>query len=741
MRKSTEIAIYVVLILLFISANAFAIFYTLWSTPVTVKIKGFKISAFPSSKTVLRGERVAYTITITSINGFDQTVELLVYGAPAGTTATLNPAMVTTPSDGSINSTLTVSVAATAVTGDYSLTVTGKSGTLTYSVGIHLTITAMHPYQIEIYPASFSLMPGESITLTATLKDAYGIPLPGKIIGWGIGGDPLLSGMLKSNYLPTDYAGRSFATYTAGEVPCETSVKVNAWFYETGSKECHVVSMGKVLPNPPLTMPLLIFGVFLLLTRALPHKSFRRTLITVFIFVFSFILSYPLGFSYNFSSFVLSAKVPTWFLAGFLFLVIITVSYSMLEQSVKWGLVFGICYWVGMIVGLVLPQPENYMAYAGIDAIQIAISSTAVEGLIFSGILATIARLSHWTRIRKLPPLPISAPTAPTGPTPPSPSIYPKEVSISTVPTTTLSTLKWPDIEDYKTSFQSPQYFVLDSDLKNGVIELDRWGIPKAISGRYGCVFKIYHGNHIYAAKCYTLPMEYLEKRYEQISRYLGKVGLPFFVDFTYIPKGIIVHGETYPILKMNWIEGKRLDKFITDNLHNSNLLKRVAEKFIDCIIELQKNQIAHGDLHHENIMVLSSDKENSFKLFLIDYDGIYIPKFSGEISPELGHPNYQHPKRDAKHYDQRLDNFASLLIYLSLLAISENPQLWEKYHDDDCLILTQKDLKNPLKSDVIKDLLRSSSQKVQKLTKLLLEALNEDPLSDRTCPKHFKTI
>jgi len=413
MRKSTKVAIYVVLIILFISADAFAIFYTLWSTPVAVKIKGFKLSAFPSSQTVLRGEKTAYTITITSINGFNQTVELAVYGAPTGITATVNPALVSPPSDGSINSTLTVSVATTAVTGNYSLTVTGKSGTLTYSAGIYLRITAMHPYYIEIYPSSFSLMPGDSITLTATLKDAYGLPLPGKIIGWGVGGDPLLSGTLKSNYLPTDYAGRSFATYTAGEVPCETSVRVDAWFYETGSEECHVVSIGKVSTNPPLTMPLLIFGVFLLLTRALSHKSFRRTLIMIFVLGFSFTLSYPLGFSSRFSSLVLSAKVPAWFLVGLLFLGIMAISLTMLEQSIKCGLVFGICCWIGIILGLVLPNPESYMAYAGVEAVSYALKITLVEGLTFSGVLATFAYIGRWIKGFKQPPTP-PIPTMPS---------------------------------------------------------------------------------------------------------------------------------------------------------------------------------------------------------------------------------------------------------------------------------------------------------------------------------------
>jgi len=412
MRKSTKIAIYVVLILLFTSVDAFAIFYTIWSTPVTVKIKGFKISAFPSSQTVLRGERTAYTITVKSINGFNQTVELAVYGAPAGITATVNPALVTPPSDGSTNSTLTVSVASTAVTGNYYLTITGKSGTLVYSAGTYLTITAMHPYQIEIYPSSFSLMPGESITLTATLKDAYGIPLPGKIIGWGAGGDPLFSGTLKPNYLPTDYAGRSFATYTAGEVPCETSVMIAAWFYEAGSEESQVFSIGKVSPNPPLSIPLFICGVFLLLTRALPHKGFRRILTTVFIFGFSFILSYPLGFSSTFSSLVLSAKVPAWFLAGLLFLSLMAILLSMLEQSIKCGLLFGICCWIGIIVGLVLPQPESYMAPAGVEAILYGLKITFVEGLTFSGALAVLARLSRWIMSIRQPPTP-QIPTIP----------------------------------------------------------------------------------------------------------------------------------------------------------------------------------------------------------------------------------------------------------------------------------------------------------------------------------------
>jgi len=588
------------------------------------------------------------------------------------------------------------------------------------------------PLIITVTPSVFALTPGESTTLTATLTDSLGRPLPDKTIGWGAGGDPLFSGTLKTNYLPTDYAGRSFAIYTAGEVPCETSVRASAWFYEESSGQSSSFSTGKVSPNPPLTIPLLIFGVLLPLTRALSQKGFRRTLITIFIFGFSFILSYPLGFSFSFQSLVLSAKVPAWFLAGLFFLITAAVSLSVLEQSSKYGLAFGICCWTGTIFGLLLPNSEVEIGKA--------LLATSTEGLMLSGVLATLARLSRWIRIRKLPPLPKPISTAPPLPTA-SPGEIPTSRQVLPIPSIKRAPIKWPNIEDYKICFQSLQHFMLDQDLKNGVVEVDRWGLPKAVSGRYGCVFKVEHGNKFYAAKCYILQTTDMEKRYEQISRYLNKVNLPFFVEFAYIPKGILVQGESYPILKMDWVEGKRLDKFITDNVHDANLLKGVAETIIDCIIELQRNQIAHGDLHHENLKVIPNDKDNMVRLLLIDYDGIYVPKFSGENSPELGHPNYQHPRRAEKHYDLRLDNFPCLVVYLSLLGIAENPQLWEKYHDDECMILTQEDFKNPQKSKAIQELLESPSQKVQKLANLLLEALSDDPLSDRIRPEHLKKI
>jgi len=105
----------------------------------------FSISASPTSLIIQQGSSGSSTITIMSINGFNQLVQLSVSGAPSGVTATLSPSQVTPPAGGTATSTLTVSVATTATPGTYTLTVTGTSGALTHNTYVSLQITAVPP--------------------------------------------------------------------------------------------------------------------------------------------------------------------------------------------------------------------------------------------------------------------------------------------------------------------------------------------------------------------------------------------------------------------------------------------------------------------------------------------------------------------------------------------------------------------------------------------------------------------
>jgi len=110
-------------------------------TVIPLLVPEFSITASPTSLTIQQGSSGSSTITITSINGFNQPVQLSVSGAPSGVTATMSPSQVTPPAGGTATSTLTVSVATTATPGSYTLTVTGTNGTLTHSTNLTLKIT------------------------------------------------------------------------------------------------------------------------------------------------------------------------------------------------------------------------------------------------------------------------------------------------------------------------------------------------------------------------------------------------------------------------------------------------------------------------------------------------------------------------------------------------------------------------------------------------------------------------
>ena len=150
----------------------------------------------------------------------------------------------------------------------------------------------------------------------------------------------------------------------------------------------------------------------------------------------------------------------------------------------------------------------------------------------------------------------------------------------------------------------------------------------------------------------------------------------------------------------MAWVEGERLDKFVERHLDAPDILRDMAARWRGANGSLRGLNIAHNDLQHGNVMVQRDEA-----IRLVDYDGIFLPGFHGEDSPELGHKNYQHPLRTIRDYDERIDNFPSLVLYLSLLAISSKPQLWSEFYNQENLILTKDDFAAPEDSRCFKEL------------------------------------
>ena len=65
-----------------------------------------------------------------------------------------------------------------------------------------------------------------------------------------------------------------------------------------------------------------------------------------------------------------------------------------------------------------------------------------------------------------------------------------------------------------------------------------------------------------------------------------------------------MIDGQYYPIVKMEWVVGKKIDRYITDNLKNKQNLKRLFQQIQNLQQALRSRQIAHGDLQHGNILV-----------------------------------------------------------------------------------------------------------------------------------------
>jgi hypothetical protein len=228
-----------------------------------------------------------------------------------------------------------------------------------------------------------------------------------------------------------------------------------------------------------------------------------------------------------------------------------------------------------------------------------------------------------------------------------------------------------------------------------------------------------------WAVRCFLSPVSDQRRRYDAISRHLEKLPLPIFAEAQYIVDGIKWGEHWYPIVKMEWVDGDPLDVFIEKHLDDANTLLGLVRGWLQLVSALRGLGVAHGDLQHGNILV-TPGKE----LKLIDYDGMFVPQLTGESCPELGQPNYQHPQRSPKNYNENLDNFSSLVIYLSLMAVANDPTIFKKHNDGSNIILTSDDYKNPAESTLIRELKKSSDDQVKYLAGRL-EEYCKIPLND----------
>jgi serine/threonine protein kinase len=252
-------------------------------------------------------------------------------------------------------------------------------------------------------------------------------------------------------------------------------------------------------------------------------------------------------------------------------------------------------------------------------------------------------------------------------------------------------------------------------------------------SGGRAVVFKVNEestGNET-ALKFFTVEDKNRFQHYIEISNYLKNIKSKFIVNFQIIENLIYVEFDKenpdnnyFPGVVMDWANGVTLQsklKELCEKEEKSKILK-LKDNFKKLAFFLLSENISHGDLKHDNIIV-----NDNLDLFLVDYDGIYIPIFKGLQSSELGTSSFQHPQRKNTDFNQRIDDFSILIIYTSLVAFENNPTLFNKYYDEQNLLFSLADFLKPKKSELFKIL--SNLEETKALTFYIKQSLASESI------------
>lgn len=288
--------------------------------------------------------------------------------------------------------------------------------------------------------------------------------------------------------------------------------------------------------------------------------------------------------------------------------------------------------------------------------------------------------------------------------------------------------MAYPSRTDIVTAMRNPQVSFKANELIGGSV-IQKGSRIIQYSGGYTTVFPFHtKDSKKVAVRCWIADIGDAKKRSQEISIYLNALNNSYFCDFKYLDDAILISGSIYPVVVMDWVDGKPLKEYINDNISSlKSILPKIANNFKQMVEYFHKENIAHGDLQHGNILV-----KEDFSLIIIDYDSMFIKPLEGMSDAIKGLPGYQHPSRNQnKFINHKLDYFSELVIYLSLLAFEQYPDFWNRYYETEDLLFSKEDFQNPTNSQLINILLSSSNQTIKELTQRLKEQLSKTDIME----------
>ncbi len=237
----------------------------------------------------------------------------------------------------------------------------------------------------------------------------------------------------------------------------------------------------------------------------------------------------------------------------------------------------------------------------------------------------------------------------------------------------------WPTGTDYTRSIQTPGLSFADAELAAGRPGVNAMGMPLVASGQNAVVFLLETERGRQAVRCFLTPPHEGAVRYAALEEHLVDTAPRALTAARWLPEGVSVGGQSWPVVVMPWVEGPPLNIAVEDMLDEPVRLRALATQWAEVVRGLQRARVAHGDLQHGNVLVKPGGA-----IALVDLDGVWVPEIKVGPPAEFGHPNYQHPQRTTQHWGQYVDSFPGALIELALLGLAADSSLDRFLHGEN---------------------------------------------------------
>jgi predicted flap endonuclease-1-like 5' DNA nuclease len=260
--------------------------------------------------------------------------------------------------------------------------------------------------------------------------------------------------------------------------------------------------------------------------------------------------------------------------------------------------------------------------------------------------------------------------------------------------------MAYPQIVEYHEAVQHPSQAFTDPELKQGAVAENNLGLPLVMSGGFALTYAVTTPRRKCAVRCFHREIPAIQQKYDAIAKKLRSLTNGCFVHFDFQQSGINVRQQTFPIVRMDWVEGDTLGIWLDKHFGDPHALEKARTDFAAIARFLEQKGIAHGDIQNGNVMVAGGD------IKLIDYDGMFVPGMRPGNGSETGHKHFQHPERRVSHFGPKMDRFSFIALDLSLKAVVADKSLYPRFREGgETVVFKANDFADPANSDIFRRL------------------------------------